>query len=364
MSWQEELRRLDAELAGGKISLHEHRKQRDELLAAASGGGVASPVAAPLWPVDASSGWQSDNPVRPAADPPEPRVPADQPEPPETSKPGALFVPGRPTRAPSPADERPTDSMRYPAMAEAPTVITRPVQPSPLPALTPPYSLGGTQPPTGPSLDKPRGGRPTWLFLVLGVVVVLGLIIGATWLSSAPTTSGAGSAAPSSTIVNPGLAVESKLPSLPGTPNPENSTMPVDKAVQLQIISAQDAAKIRASGGQEVVYRASSDAADVNSGYLLLAIPTSSATDAAQLVKELRDSLTTAGFRADALGQTNAEVAYTGSNPAGRVTALWYASGSVVIGIGVSQPPNANPATLHNRIAQVRNSVTAALPAN
>ena len=65
MSWQEELRRLDAELAGGRITRHEHRKQRDELLAAASGGAAPSPVAAPLVPVGTQPGvsrWQSSNP--------------------------------------------------------------------------------------------------------------------------------------------------------------------------------------------------------------------------------------------------------------------------------------------------------------
>ncbi|MBB1156677.1 hypothetical protein [Amycolatopsis dendrobii] len=48
MSWQEELRRLDAELAAGRLGHAEHRRQRDELLAEASGGGAASPVASPL----------------------------------------------------------------------------------------------------------------------------------------------------------------------------------------------------------------------------------------------------------------------------------------------------------------------------
>ncbi|MET9259365.1 hypothetical protein [Amycolatopsis sp. NPDC004079] len=48
MSWQEELRRLDAELAAGRLGHAEHRRQRDELLAEASGGGTASPVASPL----------------------------------------------------------------------------------------------------------------------------------------------------------------------------------------------------------------------------------------------------------------------------------------------------------------------------
>jgi len=48
MGWQEELRRLDVELANGRITHENHRKQRDELLAAASAGVDPSPVASPL----------------------------------------------------------------------------------------------------------------------------------------------------------------------------------------------------------------------------------------------------------------------------------------------------------------------------
>src|SRR5690349_10803482 len=89
MNWQEELRRLDAELAAGTITRHEHRKQRDELLAAVSGGGITSPVAAPLGQAGVHpgpSGWQSANPGRSAGPPPntpEPAAPRQpEPEPP------------------------------------------------------------------------------------------------------------------------------------------------------------------------------------------------------------------------------------------------------------------------------------------
>ncbi|MGW4396479.1 hypothetical protein ACWEHA_14400 [Amycolatopsis nivea] len=66
MSWQEELRRLDAELAAGRLGHAEHRRQRDELLAEASGGGAASPVASPLRQ-DAPSASESPTWSTPAA---------------------------------------------------------------------------------------------------------------------------------------------------------------------------------------------------------------------------------------------------------------------------------------------------------
>lgn len=369
MSWQEELRRLDAELAGGNITRHEHRKQRDELLAAASGGGVASPLAAPLVPAGSQPHWQSANPVQSEAGPSEQAQPGPPPEAPAapqtptvlTNPSADLLATDRPTSAPSPADEQPTDSMGYPGMSEAPTVITRAVMPGDLPGLAPPsprHFSGVERQPSTPMPAHSRVPGRTWVFLGLGAFLVIGLIVGATFFFSKPST---GTAAPTSPV-NPQLDVEAKLPALPGKANPNNSTMSIDKAVQLQVISAGDAPKVRASGAQEVVYRASSDATNVNDGYLMLAIPTGSTNDAAKLVQGLRDTLTGSGFKADPVGPGDAGTAYTGSNPTGQVTALWYTSGTLAIGIGVSQPPNGNSDTLHTRLVQVRDSVAAALP--
>jgi hypothetical protein len=384
MSWQEELRRLDSELARGRISRHEHRRQRDELLAAASGGAAPSPVAAPLAPTGTPprgfSGWQSANPGANAtgsapaagdqsaepAQAAQPGQPAEEPPQDQTGTSAALLASEVPTSAPSPADERPTESMRYPSMAEAPTVITRAVRAEETPSLIPSlprHSSGVVRQPSVPVWSRPRGRGPTWLFLSLGVLVVLALIIGATFLFGLSNTNTATSPTSGSTVVNPQLDVEGKLPELPGTPNPNNSTMSVDKAAQMQIISAADVAKVRASGAQEVVYRASADKVQPDAGYMMVAIPTASAEDATKLVKGLRETLINAGFRADPLGRADADTAYTGSNSTGRVTALWYASGPVVVGIGVSQPLNANPASLHTRIVKVHDSLAATLPA-
>lgn len=371
MSWQEELRRLDAELAGGNITRHEHRKQRDELLAAASGGGVTSPLAAPLVAAGSQPRWQSANPVQSEAGQSEqaqPGPPPETPAPPQTptvttSPPADLLATDRPTTAPSPADEQSTDSMGYPGMSEAPTVITRPVMPGDLPGLAPPsprHFSGVERQPSTPVPAQARVPGRTWLFLGLGVFLVISLIVGATWFFSKPST-GTATTAPTSPV-NPQLDVEGKLPVLPGKANPNNSTMPIDKAVQLQVISTEDASKVRASGAQQVVYRASSDATNVEDGYLMLAIPTGSASDAAKLVQGLRETLTGSGFKADPLGPGDAGTAYTGSNSTGRVTALWYTSGTLAIGIGVSQSLNGNSATLRTRLVQVRDSVAVALP--
>lgn len=356
MSWQDELRRLDAELAGGKISLHEHRKQRDELLAAASGGVAPSPVASPLvHPVDAT------RPAWPTAPPPQPPAP-----PPSRS--AALLATDRPTSAPSPADERPTDSIRYPTIHEAPTVITRAVGAGTLPGLTPPSPPRQQVPalPTRPT--RPAGKRPTWLFLTLGVVLVLAMIIGVSWFFGARddnTTTGTAST-PTQTM-NPaeaGEIAEAKLPTLPGAANPDNSTMSIDKALQSQLVTEADADAMRAAGAQEVIYRASSDPATSPNGTMLLVVPASSAADASKLVTALRKNLLGTGFVVTPLGSANADMMYTGSNPGGRVSALWYSSGSLAIGMGVSQPVTGDATQLRARLEQIRTQVTGTFPAS
>lgn len=360
MSWQDELRRLDAELAGGKISLHEHRKQRDELLAAASGGFAPSPVASPLVPAEPVEAAPPAWPIAPFEPPPEPPA-----APPRRS--AALLATDRPTSAPSPADERPTDSIRYPTIHEAPTVITRAVGVGTLPGLTPPSPPRQQVPalPTRPA--RPTGKRPTWLFLSLGVFLVLAMIIGISWFFGArDTNTTTGTASTPVQTMNPaeaGEIAEAKLPTLPGAANPNNSTMSVDKALQLQLVTEADADAMRAAGAQEVIYRASSDPATSPNGTMLLVVPASSAADASKLVTALRKNLLGAGFIVTPLGPANADMMYTGSNPGGRVSALWYSSGSLAIGMGVSEPVTGNATQLRARLEQIRTQVTGTFPA-
>ncbi|HKS46690.1 MAG TPA: hypothetical protein VJT49_16575 [Amycolatopsis sp.] len=342
MSWRDQLRRLDADLAGGRISRHEHRRRRAELLTAAARRQTPPPAE------PGPTNWQTTNPGCSEQRPPRAQ------EPPENSS-AALLRSERPTTAPSPADERPTDSMRYPSLADAPTVITRAVNP---PSLMP-AAPWLPAPRVADTSGKPGVRRHTRLFLVVAVLVVLGMIVGTTWFLSVPTTNTA-PAGPA----NPELVVAGKLPPLPGTANPDNATISLDKAVRLKVVSATDASKIRASGAQEVVYRASADTVGGNMGYQLVAIPTSSASDAAKLVKGLRQTLTDIGFTAAPLGPSEAETAYTTDNPGGRMSGLWYASESVVIGLAVSQPVSEDAATLRARLAQVLQAVAAALPPN
>ncbi|ATY15869.1 hypothetical protein CU254_39920 [Amycolatopsis sp. AA4] len=487
MSWQEELRRLDAELAAGRLGHAEHRRQRDELLAEASGGGAASPVASPLrqdsgsptwsapapqatpgaesqqapsaaaesstpeagtpqniatmtghgpfdgpmiarrvapdgtalpstppggapapeqpaapffspppspaappsqatppaphqpqpqlpaqpgtWPGVAPVqwhppgqqpnqqqpsqpvvGWASTNPAMPAPEPPAVEAflnsaaapAAEKTQPAFSHTPGTPFSTDRPTTAPSPADDRPT-------------------------AVFGAIPANGAQPEPRRLWEddaKPRRSRPTWLFLSLAVLVVLALVVGGIWFIGAKNDSNDTAAPPPAAASAPNTqpaSLEDKLPTLPGTPNPENSTMALDKAVQAKAVSDADANLMRAAGADQLVYHSYGSP---EGGTTLIAVPTPSKAQAGQLVQGLRQNLVTGGFDSSPFGPAATDLLYTGSSPAGRVLAFWYTSGGVSVGIGVSGPVGQDPAALRSRMEQIRAKVAAALPAS
>ena len=80
-------------------------------------------------------------------------------------------------------------------------------------------------------------------------------------------------------------------------------------------------------------------------------------------MKGLKQNLTAGGFGSTPLGPAPTDLLYSGSSPAGRVLALWYTSGPVAIGIGVSEPLTGDAVVLRSRIEQIRTKVAAALPA-
>ncbi|PFG48196.1 hypothetical protein ATK36_3272 [Amycolatopsis sulphurea] len=210
---------------------------------------------------------------------------------------------------------------------------------------------------------RPKKARPSWLFLSVGVLVVLALIVGGIWYfgskSDSPDTADHVSPPPVPSSHQP-AALEDKLPKLPGTPSQDNSTMALAKAVQVKAVSQADADLMRASGADELVYH--SYAGDPG-GTLLIAVPSASPAQAAQLVKGLRQNLVTGGFDSSPLGPAATDLVYTGSSPSGKVTAYWYTSGSVAVGVGVSAPLDRDPAALRSRIEQIRAQVAATLPA-
>jgi len=404
MSWQEDLRRLDADLAAGRIEPGPHRKQRDELLAQASGSTVPSPVPSPLRRPGAST-WHSTNPAygqqqpappwrvqapQPRSEtPPEqlaqpiparpPHQPARQAPPPQalekTLSPGSPGFPDHLTTAPSPADIVPTrylrvDGRRSGSPSRFPSLAPGPGRPAPPPA-APPGPAGSPQVPHGrhrwgdETPAPPSRSKPTWLFLTLGVLLAVALVAAGTWWVGdkfGDTATGpSGPPAPPGNALDLSLTLEGRLPLLPGTQSADNSTMSIDRALAKKAVTKADADLITASGANEIIYRATSDPANVENGTLLLAIPTPSMIQAKQLVSGLRQNLVDAGFTAAGL-PPGEDIAFTRHNDDGWVSALWYASGPVVVGLGVSQPHSADPAPLRPRLEQILDLARRTMP--
>lgn len=394
MSWQDELRQLDVELASGRIGHAEHRKKRDELLAEASGGTMPSPVASPLR--GAAGPWHSTNPAVQPIELPTVTLPATQPHrtpPPEQTTQPLSTEPPKPksreateplnakrgrhsvpriadhkTTAPSPADINPTVYLRAeppPQRKPANRRLNRslpPLVPEPGPRHKAPvedYAVAGKD-------------KPTWLFLGAGVLVVLALIIGgAVWLGSSPSSNVAGQP-PSPSMAQPpgGLSglvpsgrpdsaqtpLEDRLPALPGTPSKDNSTMSVNKGAELKLYSQAAADFLITKGVTSVTYKGSSDG---NNGYLVLVIPTNNAKDADTIVKYFRQNSINAGMREQRVGD---RLVLVGANKNGQLSGIGYASGTMTVMTWVSQPLGGDSKALDSRLEQTVAALGDVLP--
>jgi hypothetical protein len=375
MGWQEELRRLDAELADGHITHNQHRRLRDELLASASGGAMPSPRASPLQRREqaGASVWRSTNPgsesrpaeERPAAASAPESAPALTPtEPPTRHRypAWALLESGRPTTAPSPADHRRTESLPHPLL-DQPTQQLRPV-----PAVPPLVPLRGRVPlqaVPARTPATPQRQKPTWLFISLGVLLVLGLIIAGAWWLGSFTDGAVGGEETRNAAGAPTIepALEDRLPVLPGEQNSANSTMSVERGLELKLYSAEDAAVMKTSGAEDVVYRNSTTGADGTDTFTILIIRTNGPEQAARITTQMRNSLTNLGAVPVAPVETAAlGVPLTVSSAAGRLAATWYVSGTNAVGVATSQAPGDDKQELRLRFDRTLGAVDEVLP--
>ncbi|HVW41583.1 MAG TPA: hypothetical protein VHC18_09555 [Amycolatopsis sp.] len=323
MSWQDELRRLDAELAKGTISLHDHRKLREELLAAAAGR---------FEPAARRRGKSAEWPA-------------------------ALLESERSTTAPSPADERATEQMPYPPISEAPTVVTRPV--GPLPALTPPPDKAHRVPPLPTVPVRQSSQKRTWLFVTASVVLTLVLIIVASVIllnrdKPAPATA---LPAPTTGSSVPSVPLAQRLPTLPGTANADSGTVPVGDGPRRGLYPADAAQEFTQSGAGTVEYRASSAGTEL---YFLLAIQTGTADQARAVADFMRDGALKSGFTP--LPDDVSIV--TGVQNGRTMNGTWYSSDNVAIVLWVAQPVKTHKdAQLKQSLDQTRSVLQQALPA-
>ncbi len=219
MTWQDELQKLDNELASGRISADDYRRRRDEVLSGSAGGGPAQnpqsgPFAPPFkWeaqPPNTSDRTQVVN-VQGPQQPPQP----PQPQPQNPNPDATQVVPGGQRGGGGDAER---------------TQFVTPVQPQqggwgqPQQQAAPPPWLGGdfdqiNQPPSwshGPEVfdESGGGGGKGKIFAIIGVVLVLALIGGGIWWFTAGSKSN-NNTANSNTAPPPTTTSSSAGPKLP-----------------------------------------------------------------------------------------------------------------------------------------------------
>ncbi|TWP52792.1 flagellar basal body protein FliL [Lentzea tibetensis] len=184
MTWQDELQKLDLELASGRISADDYRRRRDEVLAASS---AAAPQPQQQGPFAPPFKWDATPPQQQSPNPDATQVVSSGQ--PQQSNPDATQVV---------SGQRPADADR--------TQYVRPVS-GPIPAQQMPPQQGGwqstppqTAPPwgggdgftpisdpspawiaQGPEVFDEKGGGKGKIFAIIGVVLVLALIGGGIW---------------------------------------------------------------------------------------------------------------------------------------------------------------------------------------
>ncbi|WP_434451910.1 hypothetical protein [Lentzea sp. E54] len=259
MTWQDELQKLDNELASGRISADDYRRRRDEVLSGSAGGGPAqNPQGGPFAP---PFKWEA--------------------QPPSTSdRTQVVNVQGAPQQQPPQPQQNPNpDATQVVAGGQRGggdadrTQFVAPVQPQqggwgqqPQQAAPPPW-VGGdfdqiNQPSPswshGPEVfDDSSGGGKGKIFAIVGVVLVLALIGGGIWWFTAGSKSGGDNVATSNTTPPPTTSSSAgpKLPlnGLQGKVDSANTgPVTVDKASKEKSqFSPDEAALLTTCGAEE-----------------------------------------------------------------------------------------------------------------
>ncbi len=346
MTWQENLRELDARLANGEIGAAEYRKTRDEILAEAS----SASQSVSFEPAD-QAGWHVANPAEESdADitqitSVDTAVPPHDPE--ATQVVAMDVVPPPPSPAPEPARFGP---------------------PAPPPPQHRPMPLQGQE---VFSQARASSGPGRVLRFVIPVLILALVGAGVWWFalrdSSAPPSAGddrqqqeqttTTTTAPASAVPK-AEDVAASVPVLPGETKPESGTMTPDKAQQQKLLTPAYAKLLADGGVSELVYRKS---AGDGFGYLLVAAPVEPSGQAAELVSATTHSLEQSGFKPVPGGDGPPVISRT--DQFFRTYVTMYHSGDVWVQLNVSAPPDGEEAALDTEFRKVLQSVLKELPA-
>lgn len=349
VSWQEDLRRIDADLAAGKLSKEQYAVKREELLAEASSASTRTAGQEAQRPADVPAKGSR-------------QVPAKD-----------LLTTDRPTTAPSPADERSTDSMPHPR--PQPVQQPVPVRPGEIPPPVPaarPRRINDVPPPEPPPPDRHNGAALTWLFLGLGLLLVVGLIgAGVWWLAAddsgdtagpppAPTSEPA-SSPPPTTTGKPELI--DRLPELPGVLNRNSGTFSAAEGAERKLYGDDEALLLEQQGVKKVTWKGSSRrAGKAEMAYVVLVADNSSARKAESTAKALRALSKSRVPAAEGLPGYKQLPTFRRISEQSNVYRVIYTSGSRTVRVGVVQSPGTDAKRLSAELADLLEQITAELP--
>lgn len=363
MSWQEQLRRLDAQLEQGDLTRQQYHARREDVLAEAS-----------LMPADLPGNRKDAAPTAPKTHPPPaPQSPAVQPPPTRPPRPSAasLMATPQPT-APSPADHQPTERMMAPGRpapaANAPAAARQDMSLPPIaPAQRhkhpvrnqPPHSAPGPGP--APDPGGKRGSLPTGVFLAFGVFVALAVIIGIMWLIGRLAHDQDAASPPSAAAPTTTAATEliERLPRLPGAMNPHSSTFSIPRGVKLKLYNQTEADVFTKNKVRSVTWMGSSRG---DLGYTLLIAENTDEAAAARTTRELV-SLTARGFERTTLpDRHNTLRSYRLLTSSSNVYFTGYTSGRYTVRAAIAKIPPGAASALSDELSIVLDDLVRVLP--
>lgn len=345
VNWQDELRKLDDELASGRISADDYRVRRDQVLSSGNASGQQN--AGQRWQAQPpstgpTSGSQATQFIAPVGG-------GEQAKP----NPDATQV-----VTPRPADSDRTQVVPGAGMAQPNYGPPSPAhgfqQQGPPP---PPWQSGGDQTPpwvipsndswqhTGPEVfDETSSGAGKKVFAIIGVILVIALIGGAVWWFGLRGGTGGGdqsttptAASTTSSSVKPKTALE-LLPDAPGTPDPNNGDTTPDKLVEGGFLSQEEIVLLSTAKVDKVAFKGGKQDAFT---YDVEVFETASPAEATALAAALSEYSTSTGMVEGAKGnlpQSGKVLQLIKPKNSGMYRGI-YATGKQVVRVTTAQQP-------------------------
>ncbi|SDC78003.1 flagellar basal body-associated FliL family protein [Actinokineospora iranica] len=410
MSWQEELRALDEELATGRLSADEYRVRRDHVLSSAAGTPSSAPAPPPV--TTQSEQTQTIQPVSPPQGQPVPPVQGENPDKTQVVNVGEVertqVVGGWQTDRPHQSGEAertqvvpgvPPQHQQYPGggypqqqqqnpWGQPPPPQQQPDEMSPpwQGAEFPPLAVSGSPDwvRQGPEVfdDSASSGGKRGLIIGLVVLVLAGLGVGAYFMFSGkdeeqPPVAQQTSQQPQKPTTttkprptDPNVALFEDMPNPPASQQKDGKVADVAELVSLKLISQAEADLLTTAGVTKAPWksavRKAPEEGPTADALQAIVIPTKSPADAQKLLTDLRTAQEGAGmiFIPEPLPNMPPSVVFEKLVVAEQaIYRGLYVSGSNVVRINAVQTPFENEASLSGSYRNHTEAMLRAFPA-